>query len=1093
MDERRAGRWVTRALLAILALGVAAPSAVAQNNPQGPNEWLCDASYQDCRTPLIELIQKETVGLDVAFWFMEDARFKTEIIKRWQAGVPVRIIVDPKANTTYPLNAPMLTDFAAAGIPMRQRIATAPGILHWKMMLFAGQGIVEFSGANYSPVAFVPQTAYADYEDETIYFSDDPQVVQSFMTEYDNHWIETQYYSNYANILNPPARVYPIYTKDPSLNFPQAEDYALRILKRYPKELQAIDAIMYRITDERQTNAMIAAMQRGIPVRIISDMKEYRLGAKQWVSYNLDRLWIAGVPLRVRGHLGLNHQKLVLFYHNQPTTGTPGPLTVFGSSNWTTPSASQQQEHNYFTIKRWIFDYFEAQFMRKWCSGTWVNGMPPECEGHVNPVGSIETTEFAPQPADKPINLLPANNAINLTPTGIVLKWDPGFFGQVYDIYFGQDPNPPLFKADLKLGPVDWDLPKTKKTLTLPALQPGTTYYWRIVTKTMAGLISKGPTWTFTTKGTPPPPPPPPPGATTQVIWAADVPATGVVGLWSFLDDPTAAGGKALWNPDKGKSKISPPLAAPLNYFEATFTAMAGVPYHLWIRMRAQSNSLSNDSVSVQFGDAVDAFGSPHYRIGEASGAEIVQQDGASGSISGWGWADNGFGNFGPDIYFQTTGTHTIRVQQRTDGAIVDQIVLSPDLYTRTPPGALTNDATVLDSTISGAAGGSPPPLPSPWLRTDVGTVGINGLASLDETTGTFRLVGDSGDIWGTADGMYFAYQPLSGDGSIVARITSLENTNVWARAGVMIRASFAAGSPNAFAFLAGGKALAFQRRRTVSGSTFATAGLTNVAAPRWLRLDRAGDTFTAYQSIDGATWTWLGTDTIAMGPDVYIGLGGSSTSPTKTSTSTFDNVTVAPGTPTPPASGPVPVPLPDGWTHQDIGAVGFTGDATVDAATGTFAVKAAGNDVWGTADAFHYAYRTLTGDGFIVARLRSLQNTSTSAKGGVMIRETLQPDSPNAYMQVMQGKGTAFQRRQTPAGTTLNQPGTLDKAPYWVKLERIGNTFNAYQSADGVSWIQVGTDTIVMGPTVYIGVAAVSHNVMATTTAAFDFVSGSW
>jgi len=127
---------------------------------------------------------------------------------------------------------------------------------------------------------------------------------------------------------------------------------------------------------------------------------------------------------------------------------------------------------------------------------------------------------------------------------------------------------------------------------------------------------------------------------------------------------------------DKGKSKISPPLAAPLNYFEATFTAMAGVPYHLWIRMRAQANSLSNDSVSVQFNDAVDAFGSAHYRIGDASGAEVVQQDGTSGSISGWGWADNGFGNFGPDIYFATTGTHTIRVQQRTDGAIVR--VMSP-------------------------------------------------------------------------------------------------------------------------------------------------------------------------------------------------------------------------------------------------------------------------------------------------------------------------------------------------------------------------------------------------------------------------------
>ena len=92
-----------------------------------------------------------------------------------------------------------------------------------------------------------------------------------------------------------------------------------------------------------------------------------------------------------------------------------------------------------------------------------------------------------PLAADKPINLSPADASVNLTATGITLKWDPGYYGQIYDIYFGVDPNPPLYKANLALGPVDYDTPKTKKTLALPALQPGTTYYWRIVSKTMAG------------------------------------------------------------------------------------------------------------------------------------------------------------------------------------------------------------------------------------------------------------------------------------------------------------------------------------------------------------------------------------------------------------------------------------------------------------------------------------------------------------------------------------------------------------------------------------------------------------------------------
>jgi hypothetical protein len=177
-------------------------------------------------------------------------------------------------------------------------------------------------------------------------------------------------------------------------------------------------------------------------------------------------------------------------------------------------------------------------------------------------------------------------------------------------------------------------------------------------------------------------------------------------------------------------------------------------------------------------------------------------------------------------------------------------------------------------------------------------------------------------------------------------------------------------------------------------------------------------------------------------------------------------------------------------WTHQDIGAVGIAGSATYAAATSVFTVKGAGADVWGTADALQYAYVPLTGNGSIVARVTSVQNTAAWTKAGVMIRETLAPGSAQAFMLVSSAKGLAFQRRDVAGGTSLSTSGAAAKAPYWVRLDRAGNTVTAYQSLDGVAWTVVGSDTIPMAATVYIGLAVSSHTTAATATATFDHVT---
>jgi hypothetical protein len=181
--------------------------------------------------------------------------------------------------------------------------------------------------------------------------------------------------------------------------------------------------------------------------------------------------------------------------------------------------------------------------------------------------------------------------------------------------------------------------------------------------------------------------------ASTVTVRTASVGASAIHGAWQKITDATASGGSALSNPNNGQLKVDPALASPANYWEATFTAQAGVPYHLWVRMRAQSDSMANDSVHVQFSDSVTAAGANTMRIGTTGSAEIVLQNGASDSgVHGWGWADNGWGALGVNIYFKTTGTHTVRIQQREDGAIIDELVLSPDAFLKGSPGTRDND-----------------------------------------------------------------------------------------------------------------------------------------------------------------------------------------------------------------------------------------------------------------------------------------------------------------------------------------------------------------------------------------------------------------
>src|SRR6185369_199597 len=106
--------------------------------------------------------------------------------------------------------------------------------------------------------------------------------------------------------------------------------------------------------------------------------------------------------------------------------------------------------------------------------------------------------------------------------------------------------------------------------------------------------------------------------ATDVVLYASE--ATARVGNWSVVADPTAAGGARLANADLGGAKLATALASPASYFEMTFNAESGTPYHLWVRGKAQDDSPYNDSYFVQFSGSVTSTGTPVFRIGTTDG-----------------------------------------------------------------------------------------------------------------------------------------------------------------------------------------------------------------------------------------------------------------------------------------------------------------------------------------------------------------------------------------------------------------------------------------------------------------------------------------
>jgi len=433
----------------------------------------------------------------------------------------------------------------------------------------------------------------------------------------------------------------------------------------------------------------------------------------------------------------------------------------------------------------------------------------------------------------------------------------------------------------------------------------------------------------------------------------------------------------------------------------------------------------------------------------------------------------------------------------------------------------------------------------------------------------SFVVNGSGLQVYGSSDSSHYLYQQLSGDGSIVARLVSVQGASGWwAATGLMIRETLSSSatsvslvdspSPGTFGF---------QVRATTNGSTN-QVGAMSLSPAYWMKLSRSGNNFSAFTSPDGINWAQLGTtQTISMAQNVYVGLCVTSASNSTLATATFDNVSVSASVGSAPlintisattgAAGSqvlisgsgfgnaqgnsqvtlntVPVsinfwsntfisltipsgatsgdlvvsvapsmndsnavwftvtsqPLPTGWLDRDVGTANVVGAASY--SNGTFTVSGAGYQIYSSADAFHFAYQPLAGDGSITARVVSMQGAAGWwAAAGVMIRETMNAGATNAaIVESPQPNNFGFEARTTTNGYSSQSGWVSVTPPYWVKLTRSGNNFSGYTSADGTTWTQIGsTQTINMSQNVYVGLAVESGSSSSLATATFDNVS---
>lgn len=592
-------------------------------------------------------------------------------------------------------------------------------------------------------------------------------------------------YPNPAPMLINTARLEPDYPTPANLIWSQGPAFNNRLIQEINNENTLVQFVIFRLTVDNITQAILNKWQSGVQVQLLVEPQEYmnKKWPEFWLTHaNLDKIWAAGVPMKQRVHQGLTHMKTLVTSNYASVASSNYAAGWQRDNDYFVPKATKlpiyQAIKDYLT-NMWndssAFVPFQPQppetpvldtplsgsgqvpttTTLRWNAapfsvsydvfvGTTQSNMtfvarvpaqlvnnPPSQYSWTPPSGfSGSTTYFwkvvartnatpidpnmiatsstwsfttsgAPGPPEAPSNPNPSSGASGVG-TNPTLTWSSATPGATFNVAFGASSPPPQVATGL-----------TSMAFTPGTLATNTTYFWRVAAVTSGGS-TPGAIWSFTTGsgGT----------ASDVVIYASDIPGSAIHGSWSAVSDGSAADGVALATPDAGIAFANAPLASPADYVDVTFSAEAGTPYRIWLRLAALNNSKYNDAVWVQFSDAT-VSGSPVYPLNSTSGLLVnLATDGSATSLNGWGWQNTAYWLTQPTLVtFTSGGTHTMRIQIREDGVRFDQIVLSQGTYLNGPPGPPTDDHTIVPK--SGPPG--PPASPSS-PNPATGSTGVN-------------------------------------------------------------------------------------------------------------------------------------------------------------------------------------------------------------------------------------------------------------------------------------------------------------------------------------------------------------------------------